>query len=266
MDDGVTILPRLPLTAGAAAARLGSQGSWESYREQNSLDKPTTVCRQSCLGCLGRMESRLPRPGRLEGHRFFSLGPRVSCCYWVRCGPTMPCTARVILPSIKHQAQDPGPEPQPPTPKSKSRRPQAPEAERPWNWAVSSGDGSHVVFVSPHRIDTVLTNSTSASTPLHRDGARRRGGPASVSFNPRRPPPNIQPNAISQSDPPESCPYLVLMVWSCVLCPRSNGPSEKETSSCPQRQQLPLATDINLTHLVSPYRPPRSARTVCVCV
>lgn len=66
MDDDVTILPRLPLTAGAAAARLGSQGGWESYREQNSLDKPTTV-RQSCLGCLGRMESRLPRPGRLEG-------------------------------------------------------------------------------------------------------------------------------------------------------------------------------------------------------
>lgn len=219
------------------------------------------------------MESRLPRPGRLEVHRFFAK-LRVSCCYWVLCNPTMHSTAGVILPSIKHQDQ--GARAGAPSPRLKSRRPQAPEAERPWDWAVSSGDGSHVVFVSPHRIDTVLTNSTSASTPLHRDGARRRGGePASVSFSPRRPPPNIQPNAISQSDPPESCPYLVLMVWSCVLCPRPNGPSEKETSSCPQRQQLPLATDINLTHLVSPFppppsgprlRPPRSARTVCVCV
>lgn len=61
--------------------------------------------------------------------QILSLGPGVSCCYWVRCGPTMPCTARVILPSIKHQAQEPGPGA--PSPKPKSRRTQAPEAERP---------------------------------------------------------------------------------------------------------------------------------------
>lgn len=77
---------------------------------------------------------------------FLSLGPGLSasCCYWVLCSPTTPCMARVILPSIKHQAsslkpRSPGPEgprcgaPSPPA----RRRQQGPRVRaKPWDWAA----------------------------------------------------------------------------------------------------------------------------------
>lgn len=61
----------------------------------------------------------------LEGAQilWLEVGPQVSCCYWVRCSPTMPSMARVILSSIKHQAQDPG---RSPKPSLKARTPQGP--------------------------------------------------------------------------------------------------------------------------------------------
>lgn len=134
----------------------------------------------------------------LKLHRFF-VSP--SSLLAVVTGHHVPCRPRYAL----HGKGDTRKAQAPRLPSPKAAELQAPEAQRPWDWAVSSGDESHVVFVSPHRIHTVLTNSTSASTPLHPDGARRRGGePASVSLPPppSTPPPQIQSNAISQSNNP----------------------------------------------------------------
>lgn len=82
-----------------------------------------------------------------QGHRFFSLGPGVSCCYWVLCSPTMPCMARD---TPKHQASGPG-DPGPQAPSTKAREPQAERALRLGlglglglelgRLAVPSGDG-----------------------------------------------------------------------------------------------------------------------------
>lgn len=173
-------------------------------------------------GPAGCMESRLPRAGTAE---ILSARPQVSCCYWVPGRPTIPCMASVILSSIKHQA--PGSEPQAPRPQPASRRP--PEAQRPWNWAVwpcRQATGSHLVFVSPHRIDTVLTNSTSASTPLHPERSQKEGRrQASLRLPPS--PTSIPPTSTQCDQSVQSSRILPLVLTSCVLCQRLSGSQRK---------------------------------------
>lgn len=154
----------------------------------------------------------------LEMHRLFSLslGPGLlaSCCYWVLCSPTTPCMARVILPSIKHQASSLNQALDQRVPRRGAPRPQSAAGPQSWSKTLGLGrlavcrqtTGSHVVFVqSPHRIDTVLTNSTFGfhAPPSRTEPPRRR--------------PSATPQTSTQCDqslthslnpnPPESCPY-----------------------------------------------------------
>lgn len=143
---------------------------------------------------------------------FLSLGPGLlaSCCYWVLCSPTAPCMARVILPSIKHQAssleaqdqRDPGAEPQAPQPAGGSRAPeleQNPGTGPPGR--VSSDDGVACgLCISPSHRHGADKFNIRLPRPSIQNGARRRGGkPASVSFNPRRRP-SATPQTSTQCD------------------------------------------------------------------
>lgn len=130
-----------------------------------------------------------------QGHRFFSLGPGVSCCYWVLCSPTMPCMARVMLPSIKHQA--PGTQ----APSTKAREPQAERALRLGlglglglelgRLAVPSGDGVACgLCISPsHRHGADKFNIGFHAPPSRRSQKEGRG----ASLRLPRPPPSTPP-------------------------------------------------------------------------
>lgn len=154
---------------------------------------------------------------------FLSLGPGLlaSCCYWVLCSPTTPCMARVILPSIKHQAQDqrdPGAEPQAPQPAGGSRAPeleQNPGTGPPGR--VSSDDGVACgLCISPSHRHGADKFNIRLPRPSIQNGARRRGGKASLRLLQSPPPsichpPNFNPmRSVTHSltpNPPESCPY-----------------------------------------------------------
>lgn len=196
----------------------------------------------------------------LSLHRFF-LKPRLAVA--TGCVMCLPCREpRYVLhgkgdaPKPSNQAQAPrlrAPKPQSCSPK---------KAERPWDWAiraVSSGDESHVVFVSPHRRPygaDKFNIGFHAPPSSHPDGARRRGGePASVSLFP---PPSVPlPKLQSQCDPSTSRILLNPALSSYVLCVLCSLPP------VPARRKLLVAhgsasaatigkrTNV-LTHLVSP--------------
>lgn len=163
--------------------------------------------------------------------------PRYATCNWQDWAlwhyavPLCPARARVILSSIKPQASSRKPQAasrRTPQAEAACKGPKGQGAERPGAGPCHQATDRMWSLYLPICIETVLTNSTSASTPLHRDTQPGGGGePASVLCAP-------PPSTLQKSNPIRSVNPILLNPVSVLVSPdiHRTVPKEKETSSC----------------------------------